>query len=69
MLNMIYDLNRTQGIEVIKLSSGCHGNLVTIVMKYFANAYCPKEALQQIEFQYNLKRRSYVPITVVAMAT
>ena len=36
---------------------GCHGNLVTIAMRYVADAYCPKDPPYQIWTQYNLKTK------------
>ena len=37
---------------------GCHGDLVTIAMRYVAVAYCPKEPPYQISIQYDLRQRS-----------
>ena len=45
--------------KLLSCHSRGHGDLVTTVMRYFANAYYLKEALHQIEFQYNLRQRSY----------
>ena len=56
MPNMI-----SKGLKTLKLlrcHCSCHGNLVTIVMRYFAGVHCPQEALHQIEFQYNLRQSS-----------
>ena len=36
--------------ELLTYYCGCHGNLVTIAMRYVADAYCP----YQIWTQYNL---------------
>ena len=41
--------------ELLTYYCGCHGNLVTIAMRYVADAYCP----YQIWTQYNLRQRSY----------
>ena len=38
---------------------GCHGNLVSIAMRYVADAYRPKEPPYQILTQYDLRQRSY----------
>ena len=46
--------------------SGCQGNLVTIAMRYVADAYFPKEPPYQVWTQSNIKQRV---IDVVAMAT
>ena len=34
--------------ELLMFYSGCHGNLVTIAMRYMADAYCPNEPPYQI---------------------
>ena len=34
--------------ELLMFHSGCHGNQVSIVTRYEADAYCPKETLYQI---------------------
>ena len=34
--------------ELLGFHSGCHGNSVTIITRYVADAYCLKEALYQI---------------------
>ena len=34
--------------ELVKFHSGCHGNPVTIAMRYMADAYCPNENLIQL---------------------
>ena len=39
------DLDSTQDKRIFLHNTGCHGNQVTIAMRYFANAYCPKEVL------------------------
>ena len=44
----LYDLNRTQDKRVIYITLWCHGNLVTIAMRYVADAYYPKQAPCQI---------------------
>ena len=49
--------------------SSCHGNQVSIVTKYEADAYCLKETPYQIWTEYNLRQRSSWHITVVAMVT
>ena len=49
--------------------SGCHGNLVTIAMRYMTDAYCPSEPPYQIWTKYGLRLRRYYHITVVAMVT
>ena len=43
-----YDFDKTYTKGVIKVSFGCHGNWVTIAMRYVANAYCLKERPYQI---------------------
>ena len=55
--------------ELLMFYSGCHGNLVTIAMRYTADAYCPNEPPYQIWTKYGLRERSYYYITVVAMVT
>ena len=40
----------------------CHRKLVTIVMRYFANAYCPYVALHQIGYQS--WKKNYVTISL-----
>ena len=55
--------------ELLMFYSGCHGNLVTIAMRYMADAYCPNEPPYQIWTKYGLRLRSYYHITVVAMVT
>ena len=45
--------------ELVTCYCGCHGNLVTIAMRYVADAYCPKEPPYQIWTQYDLRQRSY----------
>ena len=37
----------------------CHGNLVTIAMRYVPNVYYPLEAPCEICSQYDLRQRSY----------
>ena len=44
--------------ELLTYYGGCHGNLVTIAMRFVADAYCPKEAPYQIWTQYDLRQRS-----------
>ena len=34
--------------ELLMFHSGCHGNQVSIVMRYEADAYCPKETPYEI---------------------
>ena len=48
---------------------GCHGNQVSIAMRYEADAYCPSQALCQLWTQYNITQINYWHITVVAMVT
>ena len=36
--------------------SGCYGNLVTIAMRYVADAYCPKEPPYQIWIEYAFRQ-------------
>ena len=47
MLYTKYDLNRTQDKSYLH-DTGCHGNLVTIAMRYVADAYHTKTASYQI---------------------
>ena len=35
---------------------GCHGNLVTVAMRYVADAYRPKEPPYQIWTQYDIRQ-------------
>ena len=44
--------------ELLMFYSGCHGNRVTIAMRYVADVYCPKEPPYQISTQYHLRQRS-----------
>ena len=39
------DSMQLQTKELVPYYCGCHGNLVTIAMRYVADAYCPKEPL------------------------
>ena len=45
--------------ELLMFYSGCHGNLVTIAMRYVADVCCPKEPAFQIWTQYDLRQRGY----------
>ena len=45
--------------ELLTYHCGCHGNLVTIAMRYVADAYRPKEPLYQTWTQYDIRQRSY----------
>ena len=45
--------------ELLTYHCGCHGNLVTIAMRYVIDASPPIEATYQIWSQYNLRQRSY----------
>ena len=47
------DSIRPKTKELVTFSCGCHGNLVTIAMRFVANAYCNKEPPYQIWNQYN----------------
>ena len=48
---------------------GCHGNLVSLAMRYVVDACCLKESPYQIGTQYDLRKGSYRGFTLVAMAT
>ena len=37
------DSIRPKTKELMIYYCGCHGNLITIAMRYMADAYCPKE--------------------------
>ena len=58
--NSIPNMNSIQSItkELVTCYCGCHGNLVTIAMRFVADAYCHKEHPYQIWTQYNLRQRS-----------
>ena len=43
-----YGLDMTEDERVIDAHCGCHGNLVSIAMRYVADAYHPKEPPYQI---------------------
>ena len=45
--------------ELLTYHCGCHGNLVTIVTRYVADAYRLIEPPYQIWTQYDLRQRSY----------
>ena len=51
------ELNMTNAL--LMLHSGCHGDQVSIAMRYEADAYCPKEPPYQMWTQYDLRQRSY----------
>ena len=42
--------------ELLTYHCGCHGNLVTIAMRYVADAYHPKEPPYQIWAQYDIRQ-------------
>ena len=56
-LQSCHELNMTNAL--LMFHSGCHGNQVSTVMKYEADAYCPKEPLYKMWTQYDLRQRSY----------
>ena len=45
--------------ELLTYHCGCHGNLVTIAVRYVADAYCPKEAPHRIRSQHDQELESY----------
>ena len=45
-------------MELLTYHCGCLGKLVTMAMRYVADAYCPKEPPYQIWTQYNLRQWS-----------
>ena len=49
-LHTKYEVNRTQEKELFRYY-GCHGNLVTVAMRYMVNAYHTKKASYQISPQ------------------
>ena len=63
------DSIRLKTNELLMFYFGCYGNLVTIAMRYMADAYCPNESPYQIWTKYGLRLRNHYHITVVAMVT
>ena len=51
--------NRVKTKKLLTFDSGCHGNWITIAMRYVADAYLPKEAPYQIRTEIDLKQRSH----------
>ena len=45
--------------ELLRFRFGYHGNQVTIVMRYGADAYSPKEPPYKLWTQYDLRQSSY----------
>ena len=57
-LHTKYELNTTYKKELLTYYCNCHGNLVTIAVRYVADTYCPKEPDYQIWTQYDVRQRS-----------
>ena len=55
---------RPKGKELVKFHSGCHGNPVTIAMRYMADACCPNENLIQLIANV-LQSEMYFPISLI----
>ena len=55
--------------ELLKFHFSCYGKRLTIVARYKPDAYYAKESPYQIQTQYDLKQRSNLGFTIVAMAT
>ena len=50
--------------ELVRFNSGCHGNPVTIAMRYMADAYRPNE--NSIRLKANvLQSEKYFPIILI----
>ena len=62
-------LLRCRTKELLGFHFSCHGNWITIAMRYVTGAYCLKEPPYQIWTQYNLRQRHYQGLPLVAMAT
>ena len=50
------ELNTTYAKELLTYYCGCHGNLVTIAVRYVDDAYRPTEPPYQILTQYDLRQ-------------
>ena len=53
------ELNTLETKTLLTYHCGCQGNLVTIAMRYAADAYHPKEPPYQIWTRYDIRQRSY----------
>ena len=58
-LHTKFELIQLKTKELLRFHFGCHGNSVTIALRYVADVYCPKEHPCQIWTQCNLRPKSY----------